>query len=81
MLGEGRGERSKSHFPGLALQIGLTTLAVMVWQLRESGSRLMRRQIVPALAPSLRPTQEEIEAVLWEIKQGTLTDRQEAGCG
>jgi hypothetical protein len=34
----------------------------------------MRRQIVPALARSLRPlqpTQEEIEAVLGEIKQGT----------
>jgi hypothetical protein len=69
---------TKSYFPGLALQIGLTTLAVilavMVWQLRESGSRFMRRQIVPTLARSLRPlqpTQEEIEAVLWEIKQGT----------
>jgi len=69
---------SRNYVPDLAPQIGLITLAVIlalvVWQLRESGLRFMRRQILPALARSLKPlqpTQQEIEAVIGEIKQGT----------
>ena len=69
---------SRNYFPGLAVKINLIALvaltAVTVWQLRQSGSRFMRRQIIPALARSLKPlqpTQEEIEAVIAEIRQGT----------
>ena len=69
---------SRNYFPEQALPVGLITLAVvlalMIWQLRASGLRFMRGQILPALARSLKPlqpTQEEIEAVIGEINRGS----------
>lgn len=53
----------------IALAIGL---ALVIWQVVESGSRFMRKEIVPVLAKSLeplRPTSEELQAVLGELKQ------------
>jgi hypothetical protein len=49
-----------------ALGIGL-----VVWQVVASGTRFMKREIVPVLAKSLnplQPTPEEIEQVLGELK-------------
>jgi hypothetical protein len=51
----------------LALGIGL-----VVWQVIASGSRFMKREIVPVLAKSLQPlqpTREEIELVLGELRK------------
>lgn len=47
-------------------------IALVVWQVLASGSRFMRREIVPVLARSLKPlepTQEEIELVLKEFRR------------
>ena len=52
----------------------LSGLSVIIWQLIGSGSRFMRREIIPVLARSLaplQPTQQELEAVVNEIRQGT----------
>lgn len=46
--------------------------ALVVWQFVESGSRFMRREIIPALAKALdplQPTLDEIERVLAELQQ------------
>jgi hypothetical protein len=45
---------------------------LVVWQVRASGSRFMKREIVPVLAKSLgplQPTEEEIKLVLGELKK------------
>jgi hypothetical protein len=46
--------------------------ALIVWQFVESGSRYMRREIIPALAKALgplQPTPDEVERVLGELQQ------------
>jgi hypothetical protein len=46
-------------------------IALVVWQLIASGSRFMRREIVPVLALALtplRPTQHELDVALEELK-------------
>jgi len=46
-------------------------LALVVWEIIASGSRFMRREVVPVLAKALkplRPTQQEIDAALMELK-------------
>jgi hypothetical protein len=70
--------RVVAYFPRVAVQVGPVTLAVVLaliaWQLAASGPRFMRREIIRTLARSLkplRPTQQELEAVISEIRQGT----------
>jgi hypothetical protein len=56
---------------GLLIAAGIGA-ALIVWQFVESGSRYMRREIVPALAKALdplRPTPDEIERVLGDLQQ------------
>jgi hypothetical protein len=56
---------------GLLIAAGIGA-ALIVWQFVESGSRYMRREIVPVLAKALdplRPTPDEIERVLGELQQ------------
>ena len=59
---------------GELLLMGLMVSAVglVVWQIAVSGRRFMKRQIIPTLAGCLRPldpTQEELQAVLADLKQ------------
>lgn len=47
-------------------------IALVVWQMIASGKRFMRKEIIPVLAGTLaplRPTEDEITAVLAELKQ------------
>jgi hypothetical protein len=60
---------SRELFIFAALGIGI---AAVVWQMFASGSRFMKREIVPVLAKSLKPlqpTREEIEVVLGELSK------------
>jgi hypothetical protein len=59
--------RPETIFGGFAV-LGI---ALVVWQLIASGSRFMRREVVPVLARALkplRPTQQEIDVALEELK-------------
>jgi hypothetical protein len=59
--------------PGTLFLIVLAAgVSLVVWQLIASGARYMQREIVPVLTKSLKPlhpTQEEIEAVLAELRR------------
>ena len=72
------GNVTRAYFPDVSPQATAisfcTGLSVVIWQLIGSGSRFMRREIIPVLARSLaplQPTQQELEAVIHEIRQGT----------
>ena len=48
-------------------------LALVIWQAWGSGRRYMRGEVVPPLARALkplRPSVDEVDAVLAELKQG-----------
>jgi hypothetical protein len=72
------GNVTSAYFPDVTPQATAISicagLSVIIWQLIGSGSRFMRREIIPVLARSLaplQPTQQELEAVINEIRQGT----------
>jgi hypothetical protein len=55
---------------GVLVAMGLGA-SLVVWQIAMSGSRFMRRQVVPVLAQCLQPLQPtpgELQAVMAELK-------------
>jgi hypothetical protein len=56
----------------LVLVVLATGIGLVAWQVVASGSRFMKREVVPVLATALKPlqpTQEEIELVLGELRK------------